>query len=207
VFIPDIPLRMGTPMSDIPQSVLPGINKLIEMGIADPDRLGVFDQSHGGYTTLSLLVQTQRFKAAVISAGKSNLVSAYASATSGPGWSEFGQGRMNGSPWETRENYIENSPFFYFDRVTTPLLILHGDKDTAVPVEHGREIFISLQRLGKEVEMREYRGEEHTIASHENLMDYCSRRSGGSTSTSKRNSREAYQHLGMSRRRSGVFLV
>lgn len=61
VLKPDAPQHLGTPMVDLAKSILPGVNRLIEMGIADPDRLGVWGQSYGGYTTLSLLVQSKRF--------------------------------------------------------------------------------------------------------------------------------------------------
>src|ERR1044071_3086078 len=105
VFYPDIPLKVGTPMQDIAKAVLPGVNKAIELGIADPDKLGVMGHSYGGYSTLSLIVQSTRFKAAVCSAGIANLFSQYGAfgedgMTIGVGWAEDGQGRLAGSPWE-----------------------------------------------------------------------------------------------------------
>ncbi len=77
VLSPDAPLRVGTPMKDLAATVLPGIDKAIELGIADPERLGVMGRSYGGYSTLGLLVQTTRFKAAVSWAGLYNLIGMY----------------------------------------------------------------------------------------------------------------------------------
>jgi dipeptidyl aminopeptidase/acylaminoacyl peptidase len=68
VFAPDAPLRVGTPMRDLADTVMPGVNRLIELGIADPDRLAVMGQSYGSYSVLALVTQTTRFKAAVITA-------------------------------------------------------------------------------------------------------------------------------------------
>lgn len=65
---PDAPLRKGAPLKDLASTILPGVNKVIELGIADPDRLAVMGQSYGSYSTLALIVQTNRFKAAIISA-------------------------------------------------------------------------------------------------------------------------------------------
>ena len=61
VLVPDAPQNLGTPMFDLAKTILPGINEVIRLGIADPDRLGVIGHSYGGYSVLSLLVQTKRF--------------------------------------------------------------------------------------------------------------------------------------------------
>ena len=126
VLLPDMPQRLGTPMLDVAKVVLPGISKVVEMGIADPDRIGVIGHSYGGYCTLTLIVQSRRFNAAVISGGYGDLMGQYGqmSATGaafGMSIDEHGQGLIGGTPWEFRERYVENSPIFYLDRVGTPL--------------------------------------------------------------------------------------
>ena len=68
---------------------------------------------------------------------------------------------MGGHPWEFRERYLENSPFFYLNRVETPLLIIHGAEDEAVPSYLADEIFTALRRLGKTVTYARYTGEDH----------------------------------------------
>lgn len=174
----EIPQRLGTPMRDLMDGIHAAVNRVIELGIADPDRLAIFGQSYGGYTTLSVIVQTDRFKAAATSAGLSDLISYYGhlgdTGSDGSAWSEAGQGLMGGPPWEQMRRYLENSPIFYLDRVTTPLLILHGDRDAAVPPQQADEVFVGLRRLGREVEYRKYVGEEHAPQGRENLIDYWS---------------------------------
>ncbi len=179
VLLPDAPLSIGTPMHDIAKTILPGVDRVIELGIADPDRIGVRGQSYGGYSALALIVQTTRFKAAVMSAGQGNLISKYGTmagnSSSNIAWSETGQGRMGGTLWEYRERYVENSPVFYLDRVQTPLLIIHGTKDIGVPSFLADEVFVALRRLGKEVVYAKYDGESHQILGHANQTDYLNR--------------------------------
>jgi dipeptidyl aminopeptidase/acylaminoacyl peptidase len=169
-------------MLDLAKTILPGVDKVISLGIADPDRLGVMGHSYGAYSVLSLIVQTRRFKAAMESDGMGDLISAYGQMQrDGTSFHtsimEQGQGLIGGTPWELRQRYIENSPLFYFDRVETPLLIVHGSEDTAVPAFLGDEVFVALRRLGKHVEYAKYEGENHSPLnwSYPNQTDLCNR--------------------------------
>ena len=171
VFYPGMPLerhdpqRRRDPMRKLPGLVLPAINRLIDLGIADPQRLGVMGNSYGSYCTLALLTQTDRFQAAVVSAVYANLTSVYGALDEHGhghllGRCETGQFRLGGSLWEQRDAYIENSPLFYLDRVTTPLLLASGTVHAEEPAQAG-EVFSALRRLGKRVELRLYKGEDH----------------------------------------------
>jgi dipeptidyl aminopeptidase/acylaminoacyl peptidase len=128
---------------------------------------------------MSLLVQTKRFKAAVESAGFSDLIADYGQMRSdGTAYGmllETGQGLMGGTPWQYRERYIQNSPFFYFDRIETPLLMIHGAEDPFVQAYLADQVFVGLRRLGKEVEYAKYGGEAHWLTSYENQVDAWSR--------------------------------
>lgn len=165
VLLPDIPMKAGTPVADIVKAVLPGVNKVIEIGIADPERLGVMGSSYGGYSTLALVTETRRFKAAVSISGFSNLLSQYGellrSGYAAAANSEQGPGRMVASPWENLTRYVDNSPFFHLDRVETPVLLIHGDADMAVSPARGDETFVALRRLAKTVEYARYADEGH----------------------------------------------
>jgi dipeptidyl aminopeptidase/acylaminoacyl peptidase len=157
----------GGLLKSITNSVVPAAQKLVEMGIADPDHMGLTGGSFGGYSTAAVITQTQIFKAAVVVCGDVDLISSYGSLddngdTTGAWWAT-GQFKMHASLWEHPERYIENSPVFYLDKVTTPVLILHGVNDDRVPINQGRELYANLNQLGKEVMLRQYSHEGHYI--------------------------------------------
>ncbi len=173
ILFPDAPLRKGTPMSDLLRTVMPGVDAAIEQGYADRDRLAVMGQSYGSYSTMAIITQTTRFKAAVVTAAviHPDLAADYLGSI---GYYERGQGNMGGSIWEYRDRYLDNSPLFRFDQIETPLLIGQGQRDgNLVPAE---AIFAALQRLGKPVEYRLYEGEGHVITRPANVMDFWRRR-------------------------------
>lgn len=150
------------------------------MGIADPHRLGICGHSYGGYSTLSLIVQTHRFKAAVVLAGFSNLITLYSDlspdgSSMWTGWAESDQGAMGGMPWQYRKRYIENSPFFYLDRVQTPVLLEYGFSDIGGITENMRDTFIALRRLGKTATLVGYADEGHVLQKPSNQIDFTNR--------------------------------
>lgn len=181
VFFPDAPVREGSPMKDLADTVLPGVNAAIEQGYADPGRLAVMGQSYGSYSTLALICQTHRFKAAVITGAvlHPDLFAAYLEMASdgssgSTGYYEHGQGNMGGTPFEYESRYHDNSPLFFFNRIDTPLLIGQGTKDGRLIASDA--IFVGLRRLGKEVEYRIYENEGHVLASKPNVLDFWKRR-------------------------------
>jgi len=167
------------PMKSVPAAVLPGVDRVIAMGIADPTRLGVFGTSAGGYSVLALLVQSTRFRAAVTHAGAGNLLSLYGDLQN----SGYSHGlaldeatfKMPENPWDDRDRYIRNSPWFFLDRVQTPLLLLHGMKDEGTIVTQANEIFSGLKVLGKEVEYARYNTEGHGFSMSVNAVDAAER--------------------------------
>lgn len=179
VLLPDAPQKIGTPMQDLAKTVLPGVQKVVELGIADPDHLGLIGYSYGGYSTLALIVQSKRFRAAVDIDGLTNLMNAYAKPGIGGGaiaMIEEGQGKIGSSLWERRDRFIENSPLFYLERVETPLLLIQGASDTTDPPIESEIAFGSLRRLGKEVTYIEYQGDHvPSLWSYVDQVDYCKR--------------------------------
>lgn len=174
VLFPDAPLKVGSPMSDLMSTVMPGVNATIDQGFADPERLAIMGQSYGSYSTLAIITQTTRFKAAVITAAvlHPDLFAHYLGGNIG--YYEQGQGRMGGSIWEQRDRYFENSPLFRFDRIETPLLIGQGENDGDLTASDA--IFNALERLEKPVEYRLYEGEGHVISQRANVLDFWQRR-------------------------------
>ena len=160
VFHPSVNLVVGRPGEAWLKGVTAAANKLIDMGVADPDRLGVHGTSYGGYATALLITQTDRFKAAINISGKVNMVSFYTDSprlgvrnTHAP---EKSQDRIGGTLWEYPERYLEHSAVLRADRVKTPLLNITGDQDPNVPASQSREMYYALRRLGKEVEWVRY---------------------------------------------------
>ena len=177
IFLPDIRFEVGRPGFAATKCLVPGVQKLIDMGIADPDAIGLHGHSWSGYQTAFIITQTDIFACAVAGAPVSNMTSAY----SGIRWStglarqfqyEKSQSRIGGSLWEYPERYIENSPVFFADRINTPLLIQFGDEDGAVPWYQGIELYLAMRRFGKDCVFLQYRGEPHHLQKYANKLDY-----------------------------------
>ena len=181
VFVPDVPLEVGTPMAGHTAAVDPGIDRLVELGIADPDGIGAYGHSYGGYGTLALLAESDRFDAGVASASHGNMAGAFAylaeDGSAQTRWAESGQGRMGTTPWGDPETYVHNSPLFFLDRVEAPLLMLHGADDRNTPAYLAAEIFTGLRHLGRTVAFVSYAGEGHDWRawSFPNKLDYWRR--------------------------------
>ena len=133
------------------------LDALIARGIADPDRLGVFGGSYGGYMTNYVITHTDRFRAAVTMATISDL--ATLSGTTDQWESiDFDSG---GAPWEAEAYYRAHSAMPLVTRITTPLLILHGEEDYTCRVTEAEQFFVALRKLRREVEFVRYPGESH----------------------------------------------
>lgn len=177
VFLPDIRYEIGRPGLSALKCLQPGVQKLIDMGVADPKAIGLHGHSWGGYETAWLVTQTDMFAAAVAGAAVTNMTSAYNGIRWESGlprqWQyEKAQSRIGGTLWQMPLRYLENSPVFYADRVKTPLLLEFGDEDGAVPWYQGIEFYLSLRRLGKPCIMLQYRGEPHHLKKYPNKLDY-----------------------------------
>ncbi len=177
VFLPDVRFEVGRPGISSLKSVVPGVKRLVDLGLADPDALGLHGHSWSGYTTSYIVTQTNIFAAAVAGAPVSNMTSAYGGIRWGTGLArqfqyEQTQSRLSGSLWEARSDYIENSPLFYTDRIETPLVIMHGDEDEAVPWYQSIEFYLALRRTGKDAVFLQYRGEPHHPRKYANKLDY-----------------------------------
>jgi dipeptidyl aminopeptidase/acylaminoacyl peptidase len=177
VFLPDIRFDVGLPGYSATKCLVPGVQKIIDMGVADPDAIGLHGHSWSGYQTAHVITQTDIFACAVAGAPVSNMTSAYSGIRWGSGLArqfqyEQSQSRIGGSLWEKRELYIENSPVFFADRIQTPLLIIFGDEDGAVPWYQGIELYLAMRRLKKDCVFLQYRGEPHHPQKYPNKLDW-----------------------------------
>jgi dipeptidyl aminopeptidase/acylaminoacyl peptidase len=193
VLIPSMPLpqRKGStspslsrdePGDHLLDGVMPAIDKAIELGYADPDRLAIMGHSYGGFATYSILTQTTRFKAAVSLAGISDFVSFYGvfipsgRYSDDPldlfqmSWTEFGQAGLGTPPWSNPEVYVRNSPLFNVEKIGTPLMIVQGDMDS-VPIEQGEEMFSAMLRLNKKCRFVRYWTQGHEVQRPSQVKD------------------------------------
>ena len=177
IFNPDVPYKIGYPGESCYNAVIPGITSLIEKGFVDEKNIGAQGHSWGGYQIAYLVTKTNIFKCVEAGAPVVNMISAYGGIRWGSGMSrqfqyEHTQSRIGGTPWEYPARYIENSPIFFADKIETPVLMMHNDKDGAVPWYQGIEFFTALRRLGKPVWLLNYNGEPHWAMKPQNRKDF-----------------------------------
>jgi dipeptidyl aminopeptidase/acylaminoacyl peptidase len=140
------------------KDIMAGVDHLIAQGVADPDRLGVMGASYGGYMTNWIVTQTGRFKAASAGASLSDLSDTFYLSEGGEFMADYFK-----RPWENRESYAAHSPLTFAGRVTTPLLIQHGENDPRVPIAGAWKFYRTLKALGKTVELEIYPRGGHVL--------------------------------------------
>lgn len=172
--------------------MLPGVDKVVEMGVADPDRLGLTGHSFGGYNTIAMLTRTTRFQAAMMSAGIADPIGHYGEmANDGTAYGMFviehGQFLVYGTPWEKRSYYLEKSP----SSISTGCR-RRCSSPTAAPTMAWRRSWPTRYSwgcgaLGIEVVYAKHEGESHHQAqrSFANQLDYWKRTIPSSTNTSR----------------------
>ena len=126
------------------EDLMTGVDKVIEMGVADPNRMGVMGWSYGGYMTSWIVTQTHRFKAASAGAPVTNLMSFNGTADI----PAFVPDYFGGQSWEIPDVYAKHSAMFNIKGVTTPTLIEQGDADVRVPISQGYEFYNALKQQG-----------------------------------------------------------
>lgn len=171
--MPDVLITPGYTGESFVKSVVPAVNAVRTMGFTT-GRFGITGGSFGGYAGLFLISRVDIFSAAVLRAPPSEFFSTWGSGRDRDIWTiETGQARTGGTPWEVPERYLANSPFFHADRVNTPVLILHGEKDFTVPFQQGELMFHALRALGRTAEFAMYREGDHSIVrgSRDDFLD------------------------------------
>jgi len=181
IFIPDIKYTVGYPGASAFDDVISGTQAMTDRyPYIDRSRLGMQGQSWGGYQSAYLVTQTNMFRSAEAGAPVSNMTSAYGGIRWGSGMSrefqyEHTQSRIGGTLWDKLPLYMLNSPLFFVPRIHTPLLIMHNDKDNAVPWYQGIELFNAMRRLNKPVWMLVYNGQPHNLSRRSDEKDLTRR--------------------------------
>ncbi|HUX06992.1 MAG TPA: S9 family peptidase [Acidobacteriota bacterium] len=153
------------------RDLMAGIDHLIDIGLADPDRLGVMGWSYGGYMTGWIITQTDRFKAASVGAGLTDLMS-YTNTTDVVDWLPNFLGAELPDDYEF---YLSRSSMYHVKNVKTPTLIVHGVVDVRVPYSQGWELYNALKRQGLEVELALYPRTPHGVREPKLRLDIAER--------------------------------
>jgi dipeptidyl aminopeptidase/acylaminoacyl peptidase len=148
-----------------------GVDLLIEKGLAHPDSLGVMGWSYGGFMTSFIITRTKRFKAASVGAGVTNLMS-FTGTADIPG---FLPDYFLGQPWDNLAAYQKHSAMFNVKGVSTPTLILHGEKDLRVPLSQGQEFYNALKQQGCPVQLVVYPRTPHGPQEPKFILDIGNR--------------------------------
>lgn len=177
VLMPDIKYYVGQPGWNALDCVTSATEKVIEMGYADPEHIGLQGHSWGGYESSFILTQTDMYACVVTGAPVTNLTSMYNilyknSGTNNQGIFELGQVRMGKGMFDDVQNYLDQSPVFNAPKINTPFMILHGTLDGAVDWNQGLEFYNAARRLGKKVILLSYPGENHHLAVKNNQVDF-----------------------------------
>lgn len=148
--------------------VMSGVDALIGEGYIDPERMGVIGGSYGGYLTNWIISQTDRFAAAVSQFGLFSFFTDWANSWQ-PAFEKMYFGIFYWErPIDQNHPYVKYSPAFYVKNITTPVLILHGEKDRYTNLANSQEMYQALHSLGREVKFVVYPRERHGIGEEPN---------------------------------------
>jgi dienelactone hydrolase len=181
--LPDVHFRTGASHSDMLECVEAATRKVIEMGYADPKRIGVTGHSYGGEGAAFIGVRSKMFAAVGMGAGVTDLFFDFTqnwgwsySVTGGSGANAFdyylySQGREGVSPWDKPEMYMFESAITHAPQASAPFLIMHGAADPTVPFTNGLAMYNALRYNNKKAVLLAYPGEGHGLRGVANRKD------------------------------------
>jgi dipeptidyl aminopeptidase/acylaminoacyl peptidase len=149
-----------------------GVQAMVDRGWADPDRLGAFGWSYGGYMTFWIDTQTDRFKAISPGAGLPDLYAMYSQSDIHRYMRLYFDEK---APWDNFQEYWDHSPMKYVGNVKTPTMILHGQSDTRVPIPQSEEFYRALYERHVPVEYVVYPRENHGFVEPRHQVDRLQR--------------------------------
>ena len=177
MLLPDIVYRARDPGVSALESVRAAVAKAVEMGVTDPDAVGLIGHSWGGYQATFLPTRTDMFAASVAGAPLTDFVSFMGQLHWNPGIAEVshwetGQARMEVPFWEDPEAHRRNSPIHEVHNMETPLLMAFGNEDGVVDWDQGTEFFNFARRAERQMVLLVYEGEDHGFRREANQKDY-----------------------------------
>jgi dipeptidyl aminopeptidase/acylaminoacyl peptidase len=180
VMQPDIHYSTGASHSQMLDAVESAVRKVVELGYADPQRVGLQGHSYSGQGSAFIATQSKMFAAIVAGAAATNLVSDFnqlwkSSGTSQHRYDIYGQGRFATSPFDDLDLYQSQSAVYHARTMDTPLMLMHGTADGSVEWLQAVEFYNALRFNGKNVVLLSYPGEPHGLTRFENQKDYLLR--------------------------------
>ena len=181
--MPDVHFRTGSSHSDMLDCVEAATRKVIEMGYADPKRIGIGGHSYGGEGVAYIGTQSKLFAAVAMGAGVTDLFQDFSqnwgwaydvrggSGANGNDYYLYGQGRWGKSPWNDPNLYMQESALTHAPKVTAPFLIMHGTSDPTVAFQNGLGFYNALRYNGKTAILLAYPGEGHGLRGMANRKD------------------------------------
>lgn len=180
VLLPDINYETGNVGLSALDCVETAVKEVLTNYDIDKEKVALIGHSFGGYETDFIITHSKLFTCAVAGAATTNFLSSYLAVSPNMGIPnfykmEYGQARMNASPYENMEAYLKNSPVIHAASVTTPLLSWTGLQDPQVLATQSFEFYMALRRLGKTHTMLVYPNEGHDMVKKENAIDLTRR--------------------------------
>ena len=176
---PDVHFRTGSSHTDMLECIEAAVRKVIELGYADPEHIGLNGHSYSGGGSCYIATRSEMFAAVVAGAAPIDLYAEFNVPIGGTlnnhSYDIHGQGRYGVSPYEDMEMYRVQSPITFVETMDTPLLYLHGEDDGTVQYLQGMEFYNALRFLGKPVIFCSYPGEGHGLRRLGNQKDFQKR--------------------------------
>jgi dipeptidyl aminopeptidase/acylaminoacyl peptidase len=149
------------------QDIMAATDYLVALGFIDEDRMAIVGGSYGGYLVSWLTSQTDRFAVAICHAGVTDLLGQWASdITSGRDTA------VGGTPWEDIDAVLRWSPLAHAGGMSTPTLVIHGEKDYRVVVTQGLALYGVLKQKGVDARLVYYPDEGHWIEKPQNSLHW-----------------------------------
>jgi dipeptidyl aminopeptidase/acylaminoacyl peptidase len=149
----------------VADEIIDGVRKFLNAHpFVDPKRVGCMGASYGGFMTMLILTRTNLFSAAIAHAGISSIASYWGEGFWGYWYNSVSA--ANSFPWNRKDIYVYQSALFNADKISTPLLLLHGSQDTNVPPGESTQLFTALKLLGREVEYIQILDQNHHIMNY-----------------------------------------
>lgn len=153
------------------EDIIEGAQKFCkEHSFVNDKKVGIIGASYGGFMSQYIPTLTDFFATAISHAGISDHTSYWGFGYWGYSYSETSM--ANSYPWTRKDLYVDQSPLYRADKINTPILFVHGDADTNVPVNESIQMFTALKLLGKETAFVAVKDQNHHILDYNKRLEW-----------------------------------